>query len=144
MLITRSWEMENTKPFGKPKSKRREPTRYFFHHVNFSFLGETFKLNSTEHPLYTVTDKEGEHEIKLRVPRQTGWVSLGEFRLDRGKATVTLSDKGHKITWESPLHMELRNLFTWGKMVVNMGMGEIVVADAVKWVKKEKGTSPLQ
>ena len=72
---------------------------------------------------YTVDTPEGSKEIELERTRDdTGWGSLGVFDLSAGKSRVVLDDRGmpsFEVTEK------------WG----NDKYAQVVVADAVKWVK---------
>ena len=82
---------------------------------------------------YTVYTPEGEKEIVLEVPENDGglvfeyslsaeeaWVSLGTFALPAGESRVVLDDQG-----VAPITVEK----------FQMTYNQLVVADAVKWVK---------
>ncbi len=95
--------------------------------------GQTY---ATDHPgmknYYTVYTPEGEEEIILEVqegdwlpveytlPEEEVWVSLGKFTLPEGESRVVLDDRG-----VAPIEVE-KYRSTYFQMVV---------ADAVKWVK---------
>lgn len=88
---------------------------------------EIFKTDmyTTDHPgmknYYTVHIPEGEEEIVLEVQKgDPSWVSLGTFSLPAGESRVVLDDRG-----VPPIKEESDRL----KYV------QLVVADAVKWVK---------
>ena len=69
---------------------------------------------------YTVYTPEGSEEVILGVERGDPlWVSLGTFSLPEGKSRVVLDDRG-----VTPIEGE------YGAKYV-----QLVVADAVKWVK---------
>ena len=81
--------------------------------------------NTTNHPkiknYYTVHTPEGKEEIILEVEKgDPTWVSLGTFTLPAGKSRVVLDDRG--VPPNEDEHASKQS--------------QIVVADAVKWVKK--------
>lgn len=114
-----------------------EPGKYeiFIHRPHIVTYGED--LGTTDYPgmknYYTVYTLEGEREIVLEVPENDGmpvyeyslsaeeaWVSLGTFTLSAGESRVVLDDRGvAPITDE-----KFRSTYH-----------QLVVADAVKWVK---------
>ncbi len=114
-----------------------EPGKYeiFIHRPHIVTYGED--SGTTDYPgmknYYTVYTLEGEKEIVLEVPENDGmpvyeyslsaeeaWVSLGTFTLSAGESRVVLDDRGvAPITDE-----KFRSTYH-----------QLVVADAVKWVK---------
>ncbi|WP_065219100.1 MULTISPECIES: golvesin C-terminal-like domain-containing protein [Butyricimonas] len=71
---------------------------------------------------YTVYTPEGKEEVVLEVEKgDPTWVSLGTFTLSAGESRVVLDDRGVTIEEES-----------YGR---SMKYIQLVVADAVKWVK---------
>ena len=58
---------------------------------------------------FTVTSDDGAEEIKVDLLNNDGWYFLGDFYISKGATSISLSDKTEK---------------------------RIVVADAVKWVRK--------
>lgn len=71
---------------------------------------------------YTVYTPEGKEEVVLEVEKgDPTWVSLGTFTLSAGESRVVLDDRGVTIEEESYGH--------------SMKYIQLVVADAVKWVK---------
>ncbi|MFT3739603.1 MAG: hypothetical protein QM786_12665 [Breznakibacter sp.] len=59
--------------------------------------------------LYSVSSDDGNTEVEIDPSQESGWVYLGDFYISQGEASVSLSDKTER---------------------------NIVLADAVKWVKK--------
>ena len=73
---------------------------------------------------YTVYTPEGKKEVVLEVEKDDPvWVSLGTFSLPAGESRVVLDDRGVSIEEES-----------YGHLIKHE---QLVVADAVKWVKRK-------
>ena len=110
----------------------------FFYDVDINFFKMTFSLIPARERHYIVKDRDGEHEINISRYAASGWVSLGRFHFEPGKASVILTDKGQEKEWENPLHLKARDFFTWKSMIHIKNVSvEIIIADAVKWVKVE-------
>ena len=91
---------------------------------------EIFKteIYTTDYPgmknYYTVDTPEGEEEVILEVQKgDPRWISLGTFSLPAGKSRVVLDDRGAPPI-ESQSHGKYSSKYV-----------QLVVADAVKWVK---------
>ena len=85
-------------------------------------------MYTTDHPgmknYYTVYTPEGKEEVILEVQKgDPSWVSLGTFSLSAGESRVVLDDRGAPPI-ESQSHSKHSSKYV-----------QLVVADAVKWVK---------
>ena len=89
---------------------------------------------------YTIQTANGEEEIIFYPGKEAGgWVSLGKFIFRPGKTVVVLSDKGMEANWgESSTKTDFRSFFNWNQRMRIVRMeNQIIVADAVKWVKRK-------
>lgn len=77
------------------------------------------KAEDTSTQIYRFKHQDGKEEITLETNTTgNGWISLGSYRFKAGPAHIILSDKG-----SSP--------------------SQPIVADTVKWVKKELSGNPV-
>lgn len=84
--------------------------------INYGFGSWQTTTRAKDYTLkYTVTEGNTEREVILNLSStnsQNGWFFLGRFNINGGSAKITLSDYGKEQ--------------------------QIIVADAIKWVKVEK------
>ena len=71
--------------------------------------------------------------------KSTGWASLGKFYFKQGPARIILDDRGAKNDKEeSDFKLNLRRMVNWkNNMNITINTTQIIIADAVKWVKVE-------
>jgi len=110
----------------------------FFYDATMQIARPTHALQTATERHYIVKDRDGEHEVNISRQSGFGWISLGKFYFEPGKATVILTDKGKKVDRENSLHLQTRNFFTWNRSLhIKYVSVEMIIADAVKWVKVE-------
>jgi len=110
----------------------------FFYDGAVELGRQTHVLKSAHEYCYVVKDREGTHEITSVCQGGSGWISLGRFHFESGKASVVLTDKGKKREVMKPWQQEVDRFFNFNKNLRMMYViTEIIVADAVKWVKVE-------
>ena len=101
----------------------------FFYHIPIDNTGITENYGKGAELYYTVSYGEESKEVVVDLSeRMEGWISLGKYYFPAGmKATVVLDDRG--CTFETdPKYVEKGWEIPPRK--------QIIVADAVKWVKK--------
>lgn len=100
----------------------------YFYNGDFFKMGLAFQARKKGTSVYyTVCDQSGDHEIRVEPAEESvGWVSLGKYYFGKGEAKVVLDDRG--IPQASKIQEE-------GKPRV-MQNKQMIVADAVKWVRR--------
>jgi|GEM_PF-1650282 len=134
---TGKWEAE-----WKTDLKETGTYEVFVYNVKLSaYVSNTNRL-STAHQDYTVhytihSTQGAEHIVFCPAQNPAGWVSLGKFKFEPGEAKIRLNDNGTKLNLgESRLRENFRSFFNWkSNMRIVVASNQIIVADAVKWVK---------
>ncbi|MCB6973607.1 MULTISPECIES: hypothetical protein [Butyricimonas] len=94
--------------------------------------------NSTVY--YTVRSTQGDKEIVFSPGRKAaGWVTLGKFYFAQGITQVVLDNRGDRSDKkENNYSLNLRRMMNWkSNMRITVYERQLIVADAVKWVKVE-------
>lgn len=112
--------------------------RYEAHNSKGTSVYSSFGYGHTV--CYTICDDSGNNEI-IFFPwkNSTGWASLGKFYFKQGPARIILDDRGAKNDKEeSDFKLNLRRMVNWkNNMNITINTTQIIIADAVKWVKVE-------
>ncbi|WP_059025186.1 hypothetical protein [Gabonibacter massiliensis] len=111
----------------------------FVYHVPYQSSGSR-GVSSLRNPVhYFVYDGKAEREVVIRPTRRTsGWISLGTYYLEQGLARVSLDDRGKSEEKEGEFWSTVRSLTTWkGYTHYKSSYSQIIIADAVKWVKMD-------
>lgn len=100
----------------------------YFYNGDFFKMGLPFQARKKGTCIYyTVHDSSGDHEIRIEPAEESiGWVSLGKYYFEKGEVKVVLDDRGEINVAEEQVKRE-REVMQYKQMIV---------ADAVKWVKR--------